>query len=95
MTQVSVFDHFREGRFVVASGSYEIVHLFTVSGHTFTFKTVDLFTANEDSVSFRYMAQSDGRQKWHRALCRNLAGYSVAPIDNGDQADEPWIDPRK
>ncbi len=51
--------------------------VFTRDGKTFTFRDVFDITTNEWSMTFGYVAMSDGRMKKGTFFVQNLAGYST------------------
>ncbi len=57
---------------------FSLLHLFTVSGNTFTFKSGVIIVDNETMLIFNYSAASDGKGKTGVFQKRNLAGYSVS-----------------
>lgn len=54
-----------------------VLHIFTVEGHTFTFRGVELEPGNETLLVFTYRAQSDGRRKRGTFWLRTMAGWSI------------------
>ena len=53
------------------------VTIFMQTGHTFTFKNVDIETDNENVLAFSYIAMSDGRMKKVNFSKFIIAGHSV------------------
>lgn len=58
------------------SVQYAKLHLFLVSGKTFTFHAVADFEASENMVRFTYKAKSDDWVKVGHFPTSNLAGWS-------------------
>ena len=52
--------------------------LFTMNGHTFSFKGCAVTVDNESVLVFTYKAMSDGKTKTHVANKANLAGWTFA-----------------
>jgi hypothetical protein len=61
---------------MVVGTEYELLHLFTLGGHTFTFHHVTPVVDNESTLVFTYGAQSDDKWKTATFLKRSLVGYS-------------------
>ena len=59
---------------------FNLLHLFTVHGSTFTFKNGTIYIDNETMLVFCYSATSDGKLKTGVFQKRNLAGYSTEPV---------------
>lgn len=55
----------------------EILCLFLLSGHTFTFKGVVVVIDNESVLCFHYKAQSDGHSKYMRVQKSQIVGWSI------------------
>ncbi len=56
---------------------YSILCIFLKTGHTFTFKDVELTVDNESALQFNYSAMSDGKWKTGNFPKANIAGWSV------------------
>lgn len=57
--------------------SFKFLHIFTVSGKTFTFKDGTVITDNESTLGFSYIAGSNGKAKTAVFIKANLAGHAV------------------
>ena len=56
---------------------FEILCIFTQTGHTFTFKSGDIICDNETMLVFNYKAMSDGKIKTATFPKANIAGWSI------------------
>lgn len=56
---------------------FDKLHIFTQTGHTYTFQDGVVTTDNESVLVFNYTAMSDGRQKRGVFDKRSMAGYSI------------------
>lgn len=56
---------------------YSILCIFLNSGHTFTFRNVEVIADNETVVVFKYTAMSDGKSKEATFYKQNVAGVAV------------------
>ena len=54
-----------------------ILHLFTSTGTTFTFRGVTIETVNETTLVFTYKAMSDSRTKRAVVYVRSLVAWST------------------
>lgn len=54
-----------------------LLHIFTVSGRTFTFKHGTINVDNESTLSFDYLANSNGKQKRGIFIKANMVGHAV------------------
>lgn len=54
-----------------------LLHIFTDSGHTFTFHNVTIKVDNESSLVFEYGALSDGRVKVAEFSKHRIIGFSM------------------
>lgn len=57
--------------------SFSILCVFLNTGHTFTFRNVEVITDNETVVVFKYTAMSDGRSKTATFYKQNVAGVAL------------------
>lgn len=56
---------------------HSILCIFLNSGHTFTFRNVEVATDNETVVVFRYTAMSDNKSKTATFYKQNVAGVAL------------------
>lgn len=56
---------------------YSILCIFTQTGHTFTFRDLELVTNNETILMFKYKAMSDGKDKTATFPKATICGWSV------------------
>ena len=61
---------------------YSILCIFTQTGHTFTFRDLELVTNNETILMFKYKAMSDGKDKIGTFPKQSICGWSVAPAES-------------
>ena len=59
------------------------LHLYTVSGHTFSFSDVEIVSINEVAITFTFTAMSDGLGKTGNFFFRHIAGYTWMLADGG------------
>lgn len=55
----------------------QAVCLFFATGRTFTFRDVTILSDNENAISFRYVAMSDGKVKTANFSKFHVVGVSV------------------
>lgn len=58
---------------------YAILCIFTPTGKTYTFRSVDIVCDNETTLQFTYAAMSDGKSKTATFPKANICGWSVTP----------------
>ncbi len=56
---------------------HSILCIFLNTGHTFTFRNVEIITDNETVVVFKYTAMSDGKSKEATFYKQHIAGVAV------------------
>lgn len=56
---------------------YETLCIFTIGGHTFTFRDVKVLVDNEDMLVFNYSASSDNNHKHFVGFKSKIVGYST------------------
>jgi hypothetical protein len=59
---------------------FNVLHLFTTSGKTYTFRNGEIVVNNETNIVIKYSAMSDGQVKVGTFFWTNLVGYSVAAL---------------
>ncbi|KKN08292.1 hypothetical protein LCGC14_1058040 [marine sediment metagenome] len=57
-----------------------ILCVFLNSGHTFTFRDVEVVSDNETVIHFKYKAMSDGRSKEATFYKQNVAGVALTKV---------------
>lgn len=67
--------------------NYAILCIFTPTGHTFTFRDVEIVCNNETTLQFNYRAMSDGRMKTATFPKATLCGWSTTPDEMKDLRD--------
>ena len=60
--------------------NYSILCIFTTTGRTYTFKSVEIICENETVLQFTYSAMSDGLKKTATFPKATLCGWSVTPV---------------
>ena len=58
---------------------YAILCIFTPTGRTYTFKSVEILCDNETILQFAYAAMSDGKAKVATFPKNTLCGWSLTP----------------
>ena len=56
---------------------YDILCIFTLTGHTYTFRDVEVTCDNETFLQFKYAAMSDGKSKLANFPKATLCGWSL------------------
>ena len=59
------------------ANSFSILCVFLNTGHTFTFRDVEVVTNNETVIVFKYTAMSDGASKTATFYKQNVAGVAL------------------
>ena len=52
------------------------LHIFTQHGATYTFTNLTSFAENESNITFTFVSQKDGTEKFGSFIVKNIVGYT-------------------
>lgn len=59
---------------------FSIICIFTQTGRTYTFKSIELLCDNETVIQFSYRAMSDGKEKIATFPKNTICGWSLTEL---------------